>query len=124
MAVEEGEIRYALFDARAERVYGACYGVDGARVQTLIPPHGGELHDVLNSDVPHGTVFVGGASQKHRKIIEQRGFSVRYSDLERSLADGLIRYWSARPEGFTPVTDTVGWEPEYIRPSSAERLWG
>ena len=124
MSIEDGAVRYALFDARAERVYGACYGVDGTRIQTLIPPHGGELCDVISGDVPNGTVFVGDASQKHREIIEERGFSVGDPGSGTSLADGLIRYWTAQPEGFRPVTDAVGWEPQYIRPSSAERLWG
>ena len=124
LAVEEGAVRYALFDARAERVYGACYGVGGARVETLVEPHAGELRDVLDSDVPPGAVFVGDASEKHRAVIEGAGFPVLAGDAEISLADGFIRYWVARPDGFGPVEDSGAWEPEYVRASSAERLWG
>jgi len=40
------------------------------------------------------------------------------------LADGLVRYWAAKPDGFCPVEDVGAWEPEYVRASSAERLWG
>ena len=65
MAVDQGAVRYALFDARAERVYGACYGVGGARVETMIEPHAGELRDVLDGEVPPGAVFVGDAADKH-----------------------------------------------------------
>jgi len=124
MAVEEGAVRYALFDARAERVYGACYGVGGARVQTLVAPHAGELRDVLDRDVPPGAVFVGDASEKHRAVVEGAGFPVVVADPVVSLADGLVRYWIAQPEGFGPVEDAGVWEPEYVRASSAERLWG
>ena len=124
MTAEAGTVRYALFDARGERVYGACYSADGNRVQTLISPHGGQLGDVLSGDVPHGAVFVGEASRRHREIIEDRGFSVADPDPEASMADGLLRYWRAQPTGFRPVTDIGSWEPKYIRPSSAERLWG
>ena len=124
MAAEACTVRYALFDARAERVYGACYSVDRNRVQTLISPHGGQLGDVLGGDVPCGSVFVGDASRRHREIIEARGFPVVDPDPEASMAEGLIRYWIAQPTGFRPVLDTGIWEPQYIRPSSAERLWG
>ena len=123
LAVEEGAVRYALFDARAERVYGACYGVGGARIQTLVPPHAGELRNVLDGDIPPGAVFVGDASERHRAVIEGAGFPVLDPAPEISLADGLIRYWAVHPEGFGPVDDPGAWEPEYVRASSAERLW-
>lgn len=124
LAVDEGAVRYALFDARAERVYGACYGVGGAQIQTLVPPHAGELREVLDGDVPPGAVFVGDASERHRAVIEGAGFPVVDSGSDVSLADGLIRFWAARPDGFGPVDDPGAWEPEYVRASSAERLWG
>ena len=76
MAVDEGAIRYALFDARAERVYGACFGVGGAVIETMIPPHAGELRDVLDGDVPPGAVFVGDAAEKHRYVVEGAGYRV------------------------------------------------
>ncbi|MGB1658816.1 MAG: tRNA (adenosine(37)-N6)-threonylcarbamoyltransferase complex dimerization subunit type 1 TsaB [Longimicrobiales bacterium] len=123
LAVDEGAVRYALFDARAERVYGACYGVGGARIQTLVPPHAGELREVLDGDVPPGVVFVGDASERHRAVIEGAGFPVVDSGSDVSLADGLIRFWAAHPDGFGPVDDPGAWEPEYVRASSAERLW-
>lgn len=124
LAVEEGAVRYALFDARAERVYGACYGVGGAQIETLLEPHAGELRDVLDGVVPPGSVFVGDASEKHRAVIEGGGFLVVLHEPQVLLADGLVRYWAAKPDGFCPVEDVGAWEPEYVRASSAERLWG
>lgn len=124
LAVEEGAVRYALFDARAERVYGACYGVGESRVEALVSPHAGELRDVLDGDVPAEAVFVGDGSEKHRAVIEGAGFQVVGPSPDVSRADGLIRYWAACPDGFGPVDDSGRWEPEYVRASSAERLWG
>ena len=122
MAVDQGAVRYALFDARAERVYGACYGVGGAKVQTLVSPHAGELRDVLAGEVPPGAVFVGEASEKHRGVIEGAGFAVMASVDDVSLADGLVRFMAVHPE-LAPVDHVDSWEPRYVRASSAERLW-
>ncbi|MDH3272744.1 MAG: tRNA (adenosine(37)-N6)-threonylcarbamoyltransferase complex dimerization subunit type 1 TsaB [Gemmatimonadota bacterium] len=115
-------IRYALFDARAERVYGACYGVGSFRVETLVEPHGAELRDLLDDDVPGGAVFCGNAAERHRALIEGAGFEVARREDETSLADGLVEYM-ARCPGHAPVEDVGSWEPEYVRVSSAERLW-
>lgn len=122
LAAESGGVRYALFDARSQRVYGACYAVGGDRVRTLVPPHAGELGDVLESTLPDGTVFVGEAATKHRELIEGAGHDVVEVGAGGSLADGLVRYLALHPET-PPVDDLSGWEPLYVRASSAERLW-
>jgi len=111
-----------LFDARAERVYGACYGVGSERMETLVEPHAAELRDLLDDDVPGGAVFYGDGAWKHRAVIEGAGFDVGDPDEGASLADGLIAYLSRRPDA-EPVDDPVSWEPEYVRVAGAERLW-
>lgn len=122
LAADVGPVRYALFDARAERVYGACYGVGSALVETLVEPHAGELRNVLDGEVPPGAVFVGDGALRHRAAIEGAGFRVAGPAHGGSLADGLVRYLVRHPEA--PSLDDVGsWEPEYVRGSSAERLW-
>jgi tRNA A37 threonylcarbamoyladenosine modification protein TsaB len=115
-------VRYALFDARAERVYGACYGVAHDHVDTLVEPHAGELRDVLAGDVPAGTVFIGNSAEKHRAAIEGAGYRVEAADPEQTPADGLVRFLALTPD-LGPVGDPGAWEPEYVRASSAERLW-
>lgn len=115
-------IRYALFDARAERVYGACYGVGSARVETLVDPHAAELRDLLAGDVPAGTRFVGDGALKHRSMIEGAGFPVSAPLGEATSADGLLM-WLARHPDDAPLEDPGSWEPEYVRVSGAERLW-
>ena len=116
-------IRYALFDARAERVYGACYGVGSARVETLVEPHAAELRDLLAGEVPPGAVFVGDAAEKHRGVIEGAGFQVPPRPADGvSLADGLLRCMALSRKA-EPVEDPAAWEPAYVRVSGAERLW-
>ena len=121
-AADAGPIRYALFDARAERVYGACWGVGSDHCEELVSPLAGELRDLLADDVPPGAVFVGDAARKHRALIEAAGYPVVEPDRERPYADGLVAF-AARVVG-GPVDDLGAWEPAYVRASSAERLWG
>lgn len=121
LASEAGRVRYVLFDARGDRVYGACYGVGTVGVQELVAPHGGTLRDALAGDVPAGAVFLGEAADRHRAVIEAAGFPVEGSQAD-CLAVGLLRYLSLHPST-PPVSDPTGWEPAYIRASSAERLW-
>jgi tRNA threonylcarbamoyladenosine biosynthesis protein TsaB len=121
LSVDAGPIRYALFDARAERVYGACWGVGSDHLEELVVPHAGELRDVLAGDVPGGAVFVGDGAWKHRGVIEGAGFRVAGAAEGLTLADGLVAFFARSPS--EPIADLAGWEPAYVRASSAERLW-
>jgi tRNA threonylcarbamoyladenosine biosynthesis protein TsaB len=120
-ALEREPIRYALFDARADRVYGGCWGVGSDHVEELVAPHAGELRDVLAGEVPPGAVFTGDGAVKHRAAIEGAGFSVAEPPETRTLADGLVDYFGRVASD--PVPDLGSWEPLYVRASSAERLW-
>ena len=120
-SLESGSVRYAIFDARAERVYGACWGVGSDHAEELVPPHAGELRDILAGDVPGGAIFVGDAATKHRAVIEGAGFPVAEAEAQRSLADGLVDFVAR--VSVDPVDDLGAWEPRYVRASSAERLW-
>jgi tRNA threonylcarbamoyladenosine biosynthesis protein TsaB len=122
LAHDVGPVRYALFDARSDRVYGACYGVGSAGLQELVPPHPGTLRDVLAGDVPAGAVFVGDGARRHRAAIEGAGYAVDEGTGAGSLAEGLLAYLALHPEA-SPVTDPSSWEPAYVRASSAEPLW-
>ena len=121
LAEDVGPIRYALFDARSDRVYGACYGVGSSTVEDLVDPHGGTLRDTLRGDVPAGAVFVGDAARRHRAAIEGAGFEVGPGPI-RSLAEGLLHLLALRP-GASPVAELAAWEPRYVRGASAERGW-
>lgn len=117
-------VRYVLFDARGDRVYGACYRVDPDthRLETLVAPHGGELGQVLERDLPAGAVFTGDAAVRHRAVIEATGHTVVGPPLGLPTADALVAWMTAHPEA-EPIGDADTWEPRYVRASNAEREW-
>ena len=114
LAIDVGPYRYALFDARSDRVYGACYGVGKAGVQVLTEPHGGSLREVLDADLPSGVTFVGEGAHVHRAAIEAAGFGVAADGAATPHAVGLIRYLASSTD-FEPVERGGGWEPRYVR---------
>jgi tRNA threonylcarbamoyl adenosine modification protein YeaZ len=122
LAHDAGPVRYVLFDARADRVYGACYGVGSVGVRELVPPHAGTLRDVLAGDVPAGAVFVGDGACRHGGAIEGAGYAVDAGAGARSHAEGLLAYVALQGDAATAV-DARSWEPRYVRASSAEPQW-
>lgn len=115
-------VRYVLFDARGDRVYAACYGVGTVGVETLIPPHAGDLRTVLAGDLPAGAVFTGDGAQRHRGAIEGAGYSVLAEPAGEPTADALL-YLRALHADMLPVPSLDTWEPRYVKASSAEREW-
>ena len=122
LSVEGSGIRYVLFDARSDRVYGACYGIGGIGVETIIPPHGGALRSVLDNAVPPGAVFLGEGAEVHRHAIEGAGFPVATGPVIHPSADGLFRYLALHPDA-PPVTAVPLWEPRYIREWQPDKAW-
>ncbi len=113
--------RYVLFDARGDRVYGACYRVDeGTRLTTLIQTHGGTVDDVLACTLPASVVFMGDGAVRHRVRLEAAGHEVVGVPSGTVTAAGLFRAYQLA-EDAAPVTDLSTWEPRYVRPSNAER---
>ena len=115
-------VRFVLFDARADRVYGACYGVGSRGVETLLPPHASDLRTVLAGEIPVGAAFAGAGAQVHRGVIEDAGFRVLPPPLGEPTADALLHLLSLHPDT-PPVASLEGWEPRYVKASSAEREW-
>lgn len=122
MATDTGAVRYALFDARGQRVYGACYDVGPSGVRTLVAPHAGDVAALFERHIPADAVFTGDGALRHRSALLARGFTVA-DEPDHPLAVGLLRYAFRQPDA-APVADAASWEPEYVRASSAERLWG
>jgi len=115
-------VRYVLFDARADRVYAACYGVGSVGVETLVPPHATDLGTLLASDVPPGAAFAGDGAERHRHAIEGAGYAVLPGPLGEPTADALVCYLTLHPDT-PPVAAIDTWEPRYVKASSAEREW-
>ncbi len=128
LSLEGNGIRYVLFDARGDRVYGACYGIGSigsmgsTALETLIPPHGGDLSSVLDGPVPAGAVFLGEGADRHRYAIEGAGFSVATGPVTHPSADGLFRYLALHPDA-SPVAGIALWEPCYIREWKPDKAW-
>ena len=122
LSVEGSGIRYMLFDARGDRVYGACYGIGGIGVETIVPPHGGALRDVLDGAMPPGAVFFGEGAGRHRHAIEGAGFPVAAGPVPQPSADGLFRYLALHPDA-SPVEAVALWEPRYIREWQPDKAW-
>lgn len=119
---ERGWPRYVLFDARADRVYAACYLPTGRGLDVLVPPHSTTISELLSGEVPFA-VFAGDGTLRHADEIRGSGFPVLPHPLGVPTADALLEILGAAP-GRLPVEDAALWEPEYLRPSSAERLAG
>jgi tRNA threonylcarbamoyladenosine biosynthesis protein TsaB len=115
-------VRYVLFDARADRVYAACYGLGSVGVETLVPPHATELRTLLTSDVPPSAAFAGDGAGRHRHAIEGAGYAVLPGPVGEPTADALVYYMTLHP-GTAPVAALDTWEPRYVKASSAEREW-
>ncbi len=115
-------VRYVLFDARADRVYAACYGVGRVGVETIVPPHATDLRSLLASDVPPSAAFAGDGAERHRQAIEGAGYPVVGKPAGEPTADALVYYMTLHP-GTPPVAALATWEPRYVKASSAEREW-
>ena len=112
--------RYVLFDARSDRVYGACYVPTDHRFEELIPPHATTIGEILADDIPLCS-FVGDGAERHCDEIRGAGFPVLPAPIGMPSAEGLVDLVGRSPCR-PPVADIALWEPDYLRPSSAERL--
>ena len=115
-------VRYVLFDARGDRVYGACYGVGSRGIETLVPPSAGDLRSILASDLPSGAEFAGDGAERHREAIESYGFRVMSPPIGEPSGEALLHLLRIHAD-LPPVADPATWEPRYVKASSAEREW-
>ena len=119
---ERARPRYVLFDARSDRVYGACYRPTRGGLEVLISPHSATIGEVLSDDLPF-SVFAGDGAQRHEDEIRGAGFTLLPAPFGMPTAAGLLRSVADSPSS-EPIADVARWEPEYLRSSSAERCAG
>jgi tRNA threonylcarbamoyladenosine biosynthesis protein TsaB len=127
----------ALFDARRGEVYAGCWRVGAGRLETILAPMVGPVAAVVAATAgavaaapveavaaaPVGTgaapLFVGDGAQRYREELVASGAEV--SALAASpRASALLWLAEHHPAGGL-VGDVAGWEPHYVRGSSAER---
>ena len=114
--------RYVLFDARSDRVYGACYRPTGSGFEVLIQPHSTTIGAVLSDDLPI-SVFVGDGARRHADEIRGAGFTLLPAPFGTPTAAGLLKVVADSPPR-EPVEDVARWQPEYLRSFSVERYAG
>ena len=114
--------RYVLFDARSDRVYGACYRPTGSGFEVLVAPHSTTIGEVLSDGLPF-SVFAGDGAQRHADEIRGAGFTLLPAPFGMPSAAGLLKVVADSPSR-EPLEDIARWQPEYLRSSSAERCRG
>lgn len=125
VALSEEELirpRYVLFDARSDRVYGACYRPTGRGLEVLVPPHSTTIGEVLAEGIAL-SIFMGDGAQRHEDEIRSAGSRLLPAPYGMPTAAALIRAVEDSPSR-EPLEDIASWQPEYLRPSSAERCAG
>jgi tRNA threonylcarbamoyladenosine biosynthesis protein TsaB len=117
---DESRSRWVLFDARGDRLYGACFrfGLDG--VQTLVPPMALTVRELLARPDLTGADFAGDGARRHRDRLEAAGYTVLDGPSGDPRADSLVFLHSLDP-GMPPAENPARWEPDYLKASSAER---
>jgi tRNA threonylcarbamoyladenosine biosynthesis protein TsaB len=115
--------RYALFDARADRVYGACYRFLPHGMEELLPPRALTVDELLREVLPPNTLLCGSGALAHVDLLEDAGHTVLPYPAGLPTAEGLLRVHALQGE-VPPLDPGSRWEPDYLRASSAEREAG
>jgi tRNA threonylcarbamoyladenosine biosynthesis protein TsaB len=120
----------AMFDARRRDVYAAVYrfgtdagGADAAELDVVLKPAAWSLdHLLAELSMRPPSLFVGEAAIIHRAEIERTlGSRVAPPHLSIPRASALV-WLATRFPDLGRIQDRSAWEPEYIRPSGAERI--
>ena len=110
----------ALFDARRDEVYAACYRFPGlGRIETLLEPAPRALDAVLADTLALRPLFAGEGAVRHAGAIRAAGGDLSPPHLGAPRAAALL--WLAAVHGDAARIDAAAWEPAYLRPSGAER---
>lgn len=116
----QGWPRWVLFDARGERLYGACYRFRPGGLDELVSPRAMTVDDVLAAEIPPHTLFCGDGARRHRSVLESAGLVVMPAPFGLPTAEGVLRIHALHP-GARPEPEGSNWEPDYLRPSQPER---
>jgi len=115
-----------LFDARRGEVYGGCWRVGASALEVLLAPRVGpaeEMAAAAVAAVAEGGVgpplLVGDGAIRYADALEAAGCVVSRLPVWPRASELL---WLAEHHGAAGVVgDVRGWQPEYVRASSAER---
>lgn len=116
----EGWPRYVLFDARGDRVYGACYRFPPDGIETVVEPVADTLPGILARPIPEGALFCGDGALRHAPVLEERGHLVLPFPAGLPTGEGLLEVHRRTP-GAEPEPPDSRWEPEYLRGGRVKR---
>jgi len=117
----EGRAVCALFDARNREVYAGCWRFDDG-VAEVMAIEALALDSLVERFRDHPPLFTGDGAWMHREALAALfGADAVTPEEGPSTAAGLLWLAGAVPERGR-VADPASWEPEYVRPSGAERI--
>jgi tRNA threonylcarbamoyladenosine biosynthesis protein TsaB len=111
----------ALFDARRDEVYSACYQLPRFEaLDVLVQPAPRRMEDVLGSMDASNVLFVGDGALRHADAIRDAGGILAPAHFAVPRAAALLWLSDIAP-GAGRVENIAEWEPLYLRESGAER---
>jgi tRNA threonylcarbamoyladenosine biosynthesis protein TsaB len=111
----------AMFDARRDEVYSACYRFPHFdSIEVLLTPAPRALNDVLAAVDARSVLFVGDGALRHSDAIQAAGGTLAPAHFAVPRAAALL--WLADVAPAAGRIENIGeWEPLYLRESGAER---
>ena len=111
----------ALFDARRDEVYSACYRLPTfSDIEVVVPPAPRHMDDVLQSMDARNILFVGDGALRHADAIQRAGGMLAPAHFAVPRAAALLWLSDVAP-ALGRVENIAEWEPLYLRESGAER---
>jgi tRNA threonylcarbamoyladenosine biosynthesis protein TsaB len=108
----------SVLDARGTRIYAAWYRVGEGGLSEAVPPHAGTIDRLLAEAPVRLALYCGDGARRHRERIVGAGLGRVLDPGEGTIAEGLLRV-HASDSGQIPPLGPGGWEPLYLRGSSA-----
>lgn len=112
--------RLVLFDARADRLYAACYRFISGRMEEVVEPHATTVDELLERELPENALFCGEGAHRHAEVLDGAGHRILPFPAGLPTAEGLLRIHALHP-GAKPEAPGSRWEPDYLRPSQPDR---
>jgi tRNA threonylcarbamoyladenosine biosynthesis protein TsaB len=114
----------ALFDARRDEVYAACYAVNGdGGWTTLVHPVACGIDEAIAMALQHDAVLAGEGAVRHAAAIGAAGGLLAAGAPAVPRAGALLWLAALEAERYV-VADAGAWEPLYLRESGAVRAIG
>lgn len=109
----------AVFDARGDRVYAACYRLRPASLECTHPQCATTIGELLQQIEVSGVEFAGDGAWRHREPIAAAGGRVLPPPAGSPTGQALLWLLAVAPEG-ARIEDPGRWEPDYLRASTVQ----